>query len=151
MLPGDSITIPGSDPATVTLPEGGAGAPIIITQGEGTFCDGPCTGPATTISDFPGYDDPNHPIHLTLTYNFPAGPTSLLDFATAFNSNIYKNDDPLHPSVGTPVPFCPTPGAGIATPHPCVDARTVQEPSFGTFILTFEIVYLSGDPTFARR
>jgi len=155
VLPGDSITIPGTDPATVTLPDtgdgGGGGAPVIITQGAGTFCDGPCDGLATTISEFPGFTDPNHPIHLTLTYEFPDAPDSLTRAATAFGSTIYKNDDPLHPTVGTPVPFCTTLGAGIATPHPCVDGHTIVQPTLNSFVVTFEIVYLSGDPVFARR
>lgn len=151
VLPGESITIPGEDPATVTLPEGGPGAPVIMTQGDGSFCDGPCTGPATTISDFPGYDDENNPIHLTLTYNFPSGPSSLTDAAAAFGSTIYKNDDPLHPNVGTVVPFYSTLGAGAAIPRPCVDAHTITQPSFNSFVVTFEILYLSGDPRMARR
>jgi|GEM_PF-5109622 conserved repeat domain len=151
VLPGDSITIPGDDPATVTLPEGGPGAPIIITQGDGTFCDGPCAGPATEISPFPGYDDPNNPIHLTLTYNFPSSPNSLTDAASAFGSTIFKNDDPLHPNLGTVVPFCSTVGGGVAIPHPCIDAHTITQPSFNSFVVTFEILYISGDPRFARH
>ena len=111
VLPGDSITIPGDNPATITLPDTGDGAPIVITQGDGTFCDGPCTGPATTISDFDGYSDPLHPIHLTLTYEFPDSPTSLTDAATAFGATIYKNDDPFSPAVGAPVPDCARPAA----------------------------------------
>ena len=150
VLPGGSITIPGTDPATVTLPvTGGGGAPVIITQGPGTFCDGPCAGIGTTVSAFPGFTDPSHPIHLTLTYEFPDAPDSLTNAATAFGATIYKNDDPLNPTVGTPVPFCATPG--IATPHPCVDSHTIVQPTPNSFVVTFEIVYLSGDPVFARR
>ena len=151
VLPGDSITIPGANPATITLPNTGDGAPIVVTQGDGTFCDGPCTGPATTISEFGGYLDPAHPIHLTLTYLFPDSPTSLTDAATAFGSTIYKNDDPLNPTVGTAVPACTTPLSGVATPHPCVDGHTIVQPTLNSFVVTFDILYLSGDPVFARR
>ncbi len=151
VVPGGSITIPGDNPATVALPDTGDGAPIVITQGDGSFCDGPCAGPATTISDFPGYSDPLHPIRLTLTYTFPAGPTSLTDAATAFGSTIYKNDDPMSPNLGAIVPTCATPGGGVAAPHPCVDARSITQPTFNSFVVTFEILYLSGDPRFARR
>ena len=127
--PGGSITISGDDPATLSLPDTGAGAPVVITQGDGTFCDGPCSGTATTISDFAGYSDPSQPIHLHLTYTFPDSPTSLTDAATAFGSTIYKNVDPDNPSVGSLVPFCSTPGAGVAVPAPCVDARAITQPS----------------------
>ena len=82
--PGESIETDGDNPARIQLPNTGSGAPILITQGPGSFCNGPCSGPATDISSFPGYDDPNHPIHLTLTYTFPDSPTSLTDAATAF-------------------------------------------------------------------
>ncbi len=151
VLPGGSITIPGDNPATVTLPDTGDGAPIVITQGDGSFCDGPCDGPATTISDFPGYSDPLHPIRLTLTYTFPDAPDSLTRAATAFGSTIYKNDDPMSPNLGAVVPACTTPGGGVAIPHPCVDAHSIAQPTFNSFVVTFEIVYLSGDPRFARR
>jgi uncharacterized repeat protein (TIGR01451 family) len=151
VLPGGSIGIDGENPATVTLPDTGDGAPIVITQGAGTFCDGPCSGTATTIAPFPGYTDPNHPIHALLVYNFSGSPTSLTDAATAYGATIYKNNDPLHPNVGSPVPFCNTPGSGVADPSPCVNAHTITQPTFGSFVVTFDIVYLSGDPSFARR
>ena len=151
VLPGDSISIDGANPATLTLPDTGTGAPVIITQGDGTFCDGSCSGPATTISDFAGYSDPTHPIHLTLSYTFPDAPDSLTNAATAFGSTIYKNTDPSNPNVGTPVPACTTAGSGIAVPHPCVDAHSIVQPSPNSFVVSFEIVYISGDPKFARR
>jgi len=150
--PGGSITIPGDDPATLSLPNTGPGAPVLITQGTGSFCDGPCDGTATTISDFPGYNDPNEPIHVELVYNFPASdPNSLTNAAIAFGQTIWKNTDPENPDVGSTVPTCTTPGSGNAFPSPCVDARTISQPSLGNFVVTFEIVYLSGDPKFARR
>jgi uncharacterized repeat protein (TIGR01451 family) len=150
--PGGSITIPGDDPATLTLPNTGPGAPVVITQGDGTFCDGPCDGTTTTISDFPGYNDPNEPIHVELVFNFPADdPNSLTNAAIAFGQTIYKNTDPENPSVGSAVPVCTTPGSGNAFPSPCVDVRTISQPTSGHFVVTFEIVYLSGDPKFGRR
>ena len=149
--PGGSITIPGPNPATVTLPDSGPGAPIVITQGDGSFCDGPCSGPATTVSDFPGYDDPAHPIRLRLTFTFNGEGDNLTAAADAYGSTIYKNNDPMQPNVGTVVPFCSSIGAGVAVPHPCIDAHTIQQPTFNSFVVTFDILYLSGDPTFARR
>ena len=149
--PGGSITTSGDDPATLSLPNTGNGAPVVITQGDGSFCDGPCDGTTTTINDFAGYPDPNFPIHLELAYTFPDSPTSLFEAATAFGQTIYKNDDPLNPNVGTVVPSCTTPGAGVAIPHPCLDAKNITQPTPNTFVVTFEIVYVSGDPKFGRR
>jgi uncharacterized repeat protein (TIGR01451 family) len=151
VLPGGSLTIPGDNPATLSLPETGNGAPVVITQGEGTFCNGPCEGPFTDIAPFEGYSDPNNPISLELTYNFPDSATSLTDAATAYGATIYKNVDPDNPGLGSTVPFCTTTGAGIAVPAPCVDGRTITQVSPNSFEVTFTILYLSGDPKFARR
>jgi uncharacterized repeat protein (TIGR01451 family) len=149
--PGGSITTDGPDPATLTLPNTGTGAPVVITQGDGTFCEGPCDGTTTTINDFPGYPDPNSPIQLELSWTFPDSPTSLFDAATAFGQQIYKNDDPLNPNVGTVVANCTTQGAGVAIPHPCLDAKSISQPSPNTFVVTFKVLYVSGDPKFGRR
>lgn len=149
--PGDSISITGANPAVLTLPNTGSGAPVIMSQGDGAFCDGPCAGPATTISDFPGYSDANHPIRLSLGYSFPAAPDSLLQAVLAFGSTIYKNIDPAHPNVGTMAPFCALIGGGVAVPHPCVNRRTIEQPTPNSFLVSFEILYLSGDPKFGRR
>jgi uncharacterized repeat protein (TIGR01451 family) len=149
--PGGSIETGGDNPARVQLPNTGPGAPILLTQGPGSFCNGPCSGLATDISSFPGYDDPNHPIHLTLTYTFPDSATSLTEAATAFGAEIYKNDDPSHPDVGVTVPLCDVQGSGIASPHACVDGHTITQPTPNSFVVTFEILYLSGDPRMARR
>jgi uncharacterized repeat protein (TIGR01451 family) len=155
VIPGGTIETGGDDPAEVRLPNTGPGAPILITQGPGTFCAGPCTGTTTTISAFPGYDDPENPIHLTLTYTFPevdGDPNaSLTEAATAFGATIYKNETPEDDSAGAPVPWCDSPGSGVATPHPCLDARSIVQSPTNTFTVTFEIVYLSGDPRFGRR
>lgn len=143
--PGGSLTIDGNDPATLTLPNTGDGAGVEITQGDGSFCNGQCQGPATTINDFDGYDDPNNPIHLTLEFNF----TNIVQAAQAYGSDIYK-DDENNPGNGTIVPRCSS--AGIATPHPCVDgAPNIVDNGNFTYTVTFEILYLSGDPKFARR
>jgi uncharacterized repeat protein (TIGR01451 family) len=151
VVPGGSITIPGDNPATLSLPETGNGAPVVITQGDGSFCDGPCAGPFTEISPFDGYTDPANPISLDLTFNFPDSPTSLTDAATAYGATIYKNVDPDSPSLGSTVPFCTTPGGGVAIPAPCVDNHTITQPTPNSFVVTFKILYLSGDPKFARR
>jgi uncharacterized repeat protein (TIGR01451 family) len=149
--PGGSLTIDGDNPATLTLPETGEGAPVVITQGEGSFCNGACDGPFTEIQPFEGYSDPLFPIELDLTFNFPDSPTSLTDAASAYGATIYKNTDPENPTVGSPVPFCTTLGGAVAIPHPCVDARSIQQPSPNSFVVTFKILYISGDPKFARR
>jgi uncharacterized repeat protein (TIGR01451 family) len=145
--PGGSLSIDGDNPATLTLPNTGDGAPVIITQGNGTFCDGTCDGPTTTINDFSGYSDPNNPITLVLTYNF----TDITDAAEAYNATIYKNDDPENPSAGDPVADCAVPGAGVAVPHPCVDGHTIDDPAFHEYVVTFTIRYISGDPSFGKR
>lgn len=166
VLPGGSIDTGGDNPARVTLPNTGDGAPITITQGPSDQCGGPCIGPATTVSDFPGYDDPNNPIRLVLDYTFP---NDLVGAAVAFaSSNIYKDDFVNPPAI---VPDCnddPSWSAaekaaaaerrmqrlgtqsGIASPSPCIDRRniTVDE---NIYTVTFEVLYLSGDPRFARR
>ncbi len=145
--PGGSLSIDSDNPATLTLPNTGEGAPVLITQGEGTFCDGPCEGPTTTINDFSGYSDPNNPITLVLTYNF----TDITEAAEAYGSQIYKNDNPAEPNEGVPVADCTTQGGGVAIPHPCVDAHTIADPAFHEYVVTFTIRYISGDPSFGRR
>ena len=148
VLPGDSIAIESDNPAKLTLPETGDGAAVIITQGSGTFCDGPCAGPTTTISQFDGYDDPNNPIHVTLTFTYDG----ITAAAEAFGATVWKNTDPAHPEVGSTVPYCDTLHAGVAIPHPCVDSRSISEPILGVlYVVSFEIVYLSGDPSFGRK
>ncbi len=150
--PGGSLTIPGNDPATLSLPDTGDGAPVVITQGNGTFCGGPCDGTTTTISEFTGYNDPNEPIHLELVYTFPASdPNSLTNAATAFGQQIYKNTDPGQPNVGSVVAACTAPGSGNAFPSPCVDGKSISQPAPNSFVVKFQIVYLSGDPKFGRR
>jgi uncharacterized repeat protein (TIGR01451 family) len=149
--PGGSLTTGGADPATLSLPDTGDGAAVIITQGEGTFCDGPCTGTATTINDFDGYEDPSNPIRVRLQFDFPDSETSLPDAADAYAADIYKNTDPENPTDGSLVPFCDILGAGVAIPSPCIDARSITQPEPNSFVVTFDILYLSGDPKFARR
>jgi uncharacterized repeat protein (TIGR01451 family) len=151
--PGGSLTTSGTDPATLSLPNTGDGAAVIITQGSGTFCDGPCTGTATTINDFGGYSDPANPIHVQLVFEFFDADEgdSLTDAADAYGATIYKNTDPENPNVGSVVPFCDTPGAGVAVPHPCIDGHSITQPTPNNFVVTFDILYVSGDPKFARR
>ncbi len=149
--PGGSLTIDGDNPATLSLPNTGDGAPVVITQGDGSFCNGPCDGPFTEIQPFGGYSDPNNPIALELTYNFPSSPTSLTDAATAYGATIYKNTDPGNPGLGSVVPYCSVLGSGAANPSPCVDGKSISQPTLNTFVVTFKILYLSGDPKFAKR
>ena len=154
--PGGSLTIPGHDPATITLPDTGDGAPVVITQGAGTFCNNlPCIGTTTNIAPFGGYSDPANPIHLTLTWTFNPGdpestPDPLTAAAQAYNSTIYKHLDTDPPNVGTAVPDCaPTPR--VATDYACIDGHTITQPSLNHFVVSFEFLYLSGDPGAGRR
>ena len=98
---GGSISTGGDNPATLTLPPGGPGATVIMTQQFGAaFCNGPCTGPATFINNFPGYNDPNNPINLKLSFLQPNLVKALTDFA---KSTVYKTQDN---SNGVKVPDC---------------------------------------------
>ncbi len=167
--PGGSIDTGGNNPANVTLPNTGVGSPITITQRPdgNNFCQGPCNGTASFVSDFPGYSDPSHPIALKLTFTDNSALAALVDYAT---STIYKVRDDA--TVGVPVPDCNDNPAwtkreklqaalrrllrlgtrsGIANPAPCVDSRTVTQVSRTSFKVTFEILFLSDDGGFSRR
>ena len=101
--PGGSIDTGGNNPANVSLPNTGVGSPITITQRPtgNNFCQGPCNGTASFVSDFPGYNDATHPIHLKLTFTDSNVIAGLVDYAT---STIYKVRDDA--TVGVPVPDC---------------------------------------------
>ena len=150
--PGGSLTIPGNDPATLSLPDTGDGAPVIITQGDGTFCDGPCDGTATEISEFAGYSDPNHPIVLELTYNVPGQPDEPHGRRDGLRLDDLQEQQPGHSRTSAARSVLHRPRRrGKAIPHPCVDARSITQPTPNTFVVTFKILYISGDPKFARR
>ena len=167
--PGGSIDTGGNNPAHLTLPNTGPGASITITQQPtgNTFCNGPCNGTATFISDFGGYPDPLHPINLKLTFSDSGLIPALKDYAF---STIYKVRD--NQFVGVPVPDCKdNPNwtraqklfaalrrllrlgtqSGIANPAPCVDSRSITRVSNTLYKVTFEILYVSDDGGFARR
>ena len=167
--PGGSIDTGGNNPAHLTLPNTGPGAAITITQQPtgNTFCNGPCNGTATFISDFGGYPDPLHPINLKLTFSDSGLIPALKDYAF---STIYKVRD--NQVVGVPVPDCrDNPNwtraqklfaalrrllrlgtqSGIANPAPCVDSRSITRVSNTLYKVTFEILYVSDDGGFARR
>jgi uncharacterized repeat protein (TIGR01451 family) len=149
VLPGGSLTIPGDNPATLTLPNTGTGAPVEITQGAGTFCTGGCTGPATTISPFAGYTDPANPISVVLNFTYPDTNAGLTQAALDFNNaTIFKNDDS---NVTTPLATCTTPGH--SNPAPCVDGRAIAHQTSPTaaYVTSYTILYLSGDPRFAKH
>ena len=137
----------------MSLPATGDGSPVVITQGTGTFCNGPCVGTTTTVSDIPNYVDPNVPIHITLTYNFPdhgsAHPNSLDEAQAALLATYYKFDS--SDSTTTVVPNCTT--HDIAVPHPCVNSRHLDEVPFhsGNYVVSIEIIYLSGDPSYGHK
>lgn len=146
--PGGSITTGGTNPATVELPDTGEGAPVVITQGSGTFCNGPCQDPVTTISPFSGYTDPNNPIKLTLEFDF----TDFNAAIHAASATYYKLDDTTNTS--SVVPKCTNQGAGVAVPSPCIDSITgVADNSTNptTFRVFVVVLYLSGDPRIGYR
>ncbi len=167
--PGGSIDTGGNNPAHLSLPNTGTGATITLRQVPtgNTFCNGPCNGTATFISNFPGYSDPAHPIDLKLTFADGSLAAARNDFAM---STIYKVRD--NETVGVPVPDCNdnpnwTPAqmqaaanrrllrvgtqSGIANPAPCVDSRSITKVSNTQYKVTFEILYLSDDGGFARK
>ncbi len=167
--PGGNIDTGGTDPANVALPNTGTGAPVTITQipSGNTFCNGPCNGTASFISDFPGYSDSHHPIALKLAFRDHGVFPTLIDY---FTSTIYKVRD--NETVGVAIPDCkddPTWNraqkaaakfrrkfrigtlSGIANPAPCVDARTIERVSGNDYVVTFTILYLSDDGGWARR
>jgi hypothetical protein len=132
------------------LPDTGPGAVVMLTQVAGAaFCNGPCDGPATFVNDFPGYDDPQHPIDLTINFSQRNHGQARSDLNHA---QVYKLAEDGTSSV---VPDCGTAShhgkgsgtaSGVADPAPCV-ARTFTSGSQ----VGFEILYLSGDPGFSRR
>ena len=162
-----TISTGGTNPSTLSLPNTGPGATVTLTQGTGNFCAGPCVGPATGVNSFPGYNDPNHPITLTLAYAEPNLLRSLIDF---FTSTVYKQAD--NQITGVKIGDCadnPTwtttqkrtaalrrllrlgTQSGIANPSPCIDARNIVALPNHQWQVTFTILYLSGDPHFARK
>ena len=163
--PGGSITAGGTNPATLTLPAG-PGAVVTLTQAAGNFCAGACNGPATEVNNFPGYSNPNFPISLKLVFAEPNGVKALADFITA---TLYKQSGT---SAGVKIRDCVDNPAwttkqkqaaalrrtlrlgtqsGIANPSPCVDARSVVALPGNKWQTTYTILYLSGDPRFARK
>jgi uncharacterized repeat protein (TIGR01451 family) len=169
--PGGSLDTNGSNPTDLSLPNTGEGAPVQLTQTNGaTFCAGSCTGPATFVSDFGGYNDPQHPIRLSLSFTDPTLATTLADY---LKSTVYKVRD--NQTVGTAVPDCADNPAwtkaqkfaaavrralrigtesGIANPSPCVDQRSVTALTKnvnGPYLVTFVVLYLSDDGGYARR
>ena len=165
--PGGSISTGGTNPATLSLPNVGPGATVTLTQGTGNFCGGPCVGPATGVNSFPGYNDQNHPISLILAYAEPNLARSVIDFLTA---TVYKQAD--NQIAGVKIADCadnPTwtttqkraaalrrllrlgTQSGIANPSPCIDARNIVALPHQQWQVTFTILYLSGDPHFARK
>jgi hypothetical protein len=136
------------------------------------FCNGPSTGPATFVNNFPGYRDPSQPIELALTLRHPNLREALRDFLTAKEYKL--TDDPSSPLFGQTrvVPDCNDnprwnrtqkffaalsrlfrlgTHSGIANPSPCVDSRSITRRPDGVWQTTFVVLYLSGDGGHARR
>jgi uncharacterized repeat protein (TIGR01451 family) len=148
VMPGNVLATPGHDPAQVSLPNTGPGAPVIITQdGAGNFCGGPCVGPTTNVAATPDYDDTANPVKLKVTYNFAPGdpesfPDALTAAAIAFSKSMYTSGGTL---------IAPCAPAGTASPDPCLNAKTISEPVHGSFAVTFEILYTSGPISVGRN
>ena len=169
---GGSVSTGGDNASTLTLPPGpGAFVTVNHVFGAG-FCAGTCTGPATFVNNFAGYNDPRHPINLKLTLRHPNLIAALLDYALAKGYKYY--DDPSSPFFGTTIviPDCKDDPSwtreqkkvaalrrlfrlgtqsGIADPNPCIDSRTITRRTDGVWQTTFEILYLSNDGGFGRR
>jgi uncharacterized repeat protein (TIGR01451 family) len=155
-----------------TLPNTGPGAPITLrAENDPTFsfCGGrACSGKTAFLSPFTGYEDPMNPPSLTITWDRSVAGRSIF-------SDLYVQKDPHGPVVK--VPDCSPrprfdshhrefrgwwawviwwlqhlrsrfgPHSGIASPSPCVNARSVDRHGD----VSFEILLLSGDPKFGRR
>jgi uncharacterized repeat protein (TIGR01451 family) len=154
-----------------TLPNSGPGAPIDLLAESSplTFCGGQaCSGKTAFVSPFVGYDNPNAPAKVKITWDKTVAGRGIF-------SKLYVQKAPDGPIVQ--VPECAPrprydsrhreirgwfswfiwwllhlrsgfgPHSGIANPSPCVDARSVDRHGD----VTFEILLLSGDPKFGRR
>jgi uncharacterized repeat protein (TIGR01451 family) len=155
-----------------TLPNTGPGAPITLrAENDPTlrFCGGQaCSGKTAFLSPFTGYEDPMNPPSLKVTWDRTVAGRGIF-------SDLYVQKDPTGPVVK--VPECAPrprfdrfhheyrgwwawviwwlqhlrarlgPHSGIASPSPCVNARSVDRNGD----VSFEILLLSGDPKFGRR
>ena len=172
VLPGDSlcVTDTSGNQGTVTLPDTGDGAPVVITQGDGTFCNGPCTGPVTTVNPIPGYNSPANPIVLTQVYQFTPeefgggtnGVVASLNAAgyAAYGSTVFKLLDQEPGATGQPVPKCVnSPRTAGDYPPPlfaCDAGRTIglvagHEADNGYSTVTFTVEFLSSDGSVGHR
>ena len=168
---GGSITTGGPNPATLTLPPAGPntanGAPVTITQADsGNFCLGPCLGTVTDVANIDGFTNPNLPLKLMISYSYNNPFKSFIDYLL---TDSYKTGD-VGPSAK--IQSCADDPAwnraqrraaairrllrlgtqsGIANPSPCEDARSITIGPGHVFFLNYTILYLSGDPHFARR
>ncbi len=116
---------------TATALPPGPGAVITLTS---TPCDSSCKGNYITINDFPGYNDPAHPVLATVSWFGPTlfGPTTL-EIVT-------------HNTVITPAKCVKV--KGVYTNHPCIVKESLNKKT-GT--VTDVIAFLSGDPIVRRK
>ena len=173
VVPGGSLNTGGTDPANFSLPTTagtgtGTGAPVTMTQGPGFFCNGACNGTTTTVTPVDGYTDPTHPVTVVLKFAYTSLVTATGDY---LHAAIYKFDDATE-TTGSVAADCKddpswTSGqkaaaavrrvarigthSGIANPHPCIDARTINILGKNNFTVTFTVLYLSGDPHLGRK
>jgi uncharacterized repeat protein (TIGR01451 family) len=167
VTPGGAVNTGGTNPTNLSLPNTGNGGGVTITQGAGNFCNGACVGPVSFVSSFPGYVDPYHPIDLKMTFAYTSLVKAASDFAVA---NIYQSPDGSAP--GLKLADCKDNPAwtskqkalaaarrlvrlgtqsGIAIAGPCVDSRSITATAWNQWTVTFEVLYLSGDPGNGKR
>jgi hypothetical protein len=117
--------------AAATTLQSGPGAPVTMTS---TPCDASCKGSFITISDFPGYNDPTHPLLATVQWLGSSifGATTL---------EIVSHDTVINPTKCVKV-------KGSYTNHPCIVKESINKK---TGNVTDVIAFLSGDPLVRRK
>jgi hypothetical protein len=130
--------------SAITLPSGGPGATITITEQAGstsTICSGPCSNQTTFYSitctpAMPCYTDTKKPVKVILRYKLPGTSTKAdMYFQHASTTTSFK------------IPDCKK--NGIANPNPCVSAR--NRLGIGNNDLQVQVLVTSDDPTIGKR
>lgn len=130
--------------SAITLPSGGPGATITITEQAGstsTICNGPCSNQTTFYSitctpATPCYTDTKKPVKVILRYKLQGTSTKAdMYFQHASTTTSFK------------IPDCKK--NGIANPNPCVSAR--KRLGIGNNDLQVQVLVTSDDPTIGKR
>ena len=155
-----------------SLPNSGPGTPIsLLAENDATlaFCGGRrCSGKTAFVSPFAGYNDPQQPASLKITWDRSVAGRGI--FSTLYVQKAEGGPVVTVPDCAAPPRFDRHhhelrgwwswlfwflrhlrshlgPHSGVASPSPCVNARSVDRHGD----VTFEVLLLSGDPKFARR